>query len=103
MWVIYNVRTPQDVTSADEWCSYPATLVAEDNVTEGLIADRLTRELLAGVPDLASCTVTTCDSAPHMDWVEQEVKALGVTRFFKEKFFTPVAEAVISGLKSTKL
>lgn len=29
--------------------------------------------------------------------------ALGVTRFFKEKFFTPVAEAATSGLKFTKL
>ncbi|MGK3716942.1 2Fe-2S iron-sulfur cluster-binding protein, partial [Escherichia coli] len=27
----------------------------------------------------------------------------GVTRFFKEKFFTPVAEAATSGLKFTKL
>jgi hypothetical protein len=31
------------------------------------------------------------------------VKALGVTRFFKEQFFTPVAEAATSGLKFTKL
>ncbi len=45
----------------------------------------------------------TCGPAPYMDWVEQEVKALGVTRFFKEKFFTPVAEAATSGLKFTKL
>ncbi|TIY76203.1 ubiquinone-dependent pyruvate dehydrogenase [Escherichia coli] len=91
--VIYNVRTPQDVIFADEWRNYPVTLVAENNVTEGFIAGRLTRELLAGVPDLASRTVMTCGPAPYMDWVEQEVKALGVTRFFKEKFFTPVAEA----------
>ena len=41
--------------------------------------------------------------APYMDLVEREVKALGVTRFFKEQFFTPVAEAVTSGLKFTKL
>jgi hypothetical protein len=27
----------------------------------------------------------------------EEVKALGVTRFFKEQFFTPVAEAATSG------
>ncbi|STI87174.1 HCP oxidoreductase, NADH-dependent [Escherichia coli] len=39
---------------ADEWRNYPVTLVAENNVTEGFIAGRLTRELLAGVPDLAS-------------------------------------------------
>ncbi len=82
--VIYNVRTPQDVIFADEWRNYPVTLVAENNVTEGFIAGRLTRELLAGVPDLASRTVMTCGPAPYMDWVEQEVKALGVTRFFKE-------------------
>lgn len=31
------------------------------------------------------------------------MKALGVTRFFKEKFFTPVAETATSGLKFTKL
>lgn len=49
--VIYNVRTPQDVIFADEWRNYPVTLVAENNVTEGFIAGRLTRELLAGVPD----------------------------------------------------
>ncbi len=51
--VIYNVRTPQDVIFADEWRNYPVTLVAENNVTEGFIAGRLTRELLTGVPDLA--------------------------------------------------
>ncbi len=45
----------------------------------------------------------TCGPAPYMDMVEKEVKALGVTRFFKEKFFTPVADAVNSGLKFTKL
>ena len=93
----------QDVIFADEWRNYPVTLVAENNVTEGFIAGRLTRELLTRVPDLASRTVMTCGPAPYMDWVEQEVKALGVTRFFKEKFFTPVAEAATSGLKFTKL
>lgn len=55
--VIYNVRTPQDVIFADEWRNYPVTLVAENNVTEGFIAGRLTRELLTRVPDLASRTV----------------------------------------------
>ena len=44
----------------------------------------------------------TCGPAPYMDLVEKEVKALGVTRFFKEQFFTPVAEAATSGLKFTK-
>ena len=70
--VIYNVRTPQDVIFADEWRNYPVTLVAENNVTEGFIAGRLTRELLTRVPDLASRTVMTCGPAPYMDWVEQE-------------------------------
>ena len=37
--VIYNVRTPQDVIFADEWRNYPVTLVAENNVTEGFIAE----------------------------------------------------------------
>ena len=67
------------------------------------MAGRLTTELLKNVPDLASRTVMTCGPAPYMDMVEQEVKALGVTRFFKEKFFTPVAEAATEGLKFTKL
>ena len=55
------------------------------------------------MPDIASRTVMTCGPAPYMDIVEEEVKALGVTRFFKEQFFTPVAEAATSGLKFTKL
>ena len=74
--VIYNVRTPQDVIFADEWRNYPVTLVAENNVTEGFIAGRLTRELLTRVPDLASRTVMTCGPAPYMDWVEQEVNCV---------------------------
>lgn len=55
------------------------------------------------MPDLASRTVMTCGPAPYMEWVEREVKALGVTRFYKEKFFTPVAEAASEGLTFTKL
>ena len=73
------------------------------NATHGFVAGRLTRELLQSVPDLASRTVMTCGPAPYMEKVEQDVAALGVTRFFKEKFFTPVAEAATSGLKFTKL
>jgi NADH oxidoreductase Hcr len=88
--VIYNIRSPQDVIFADEWRQYPVTLVAENNATHGFVAGRLTTELLKSVPDLATRTVMTCGPAPYMDWVEQEVTALGVTRFFKEKFFTPV-------------
>ena len=101
--VIFNVRSPQDVIFADEWREYPVTLVAENNATEGFVSGRLTTELLKSVPDLTSRTVMTCGPAPYMDLVEKEVKALGVTRFFKEQFFTPVAEAATSGLKFTKL
>ncbi len=51
--VIYNVRTPQDVIFANSGVTIRVTLVAENNVTEGFIAGRLTRELLTRVPDLA--------------------------------------------------
>ena len=91
--VIYSVRSPEDVIFAEEWRQYPVTLVAEHHATHGFVAGRLTRELLQSVPDLASRTVMTCGPAPYMEKVEQDVAALGVTRFFKEKFFTPVAEA----------
>lgn len=101
--VIFNVRSPQDVIFADEWREYPVTLVAENNATHGFVSGRLTTDPLKSVPDLTSRTVMTCGPAPYMDWVEQEVKALGATRFFKEQFFTPVAEAATSGLKFTKL
>jgi NADH oxidoreductase Hcr len=101
--VIFSVRSPQDVIFADEWRHYPVTLVAENNATEGFVAGRLSRELLQSVPDIASRTVMTCGPAPYMDIVEEEVKALGVSRFFKEQFFTPVAEAATHGLKITKL
>ncbi len=101
--VIFNVRSPQDVIFADEWRRFPVTLVAENNATGGFASGRLSRELLSQVPDLASRTVMTCGPAPYMDWVEHEVKALGVTRFFKEKFFTPAAQAASSGLKFSKL
>lgn len=101
--VIFNVRSPQDVIFAQEWRQYPVTLVAENNATHGFVAGRLTTELLQSVPDLTSRTVMTCGPAAYMDWVEQEVKALGVTRFFKEQFFTPVAAAATSGLKFTQL
>jgi len=101
--VIFSVRSPQDVIFADEWRHYPVTLVAENNATEGFVAGRLSRELLQSVPDIASRTVMTCGPAPYMAIVEEEVKALGVTRFFKEQFFTPVAEAATHGLKITKL
>ncbi len=63
--------------------------MAEHHATHGFVAGRLTRELLQSVPDLASRTVMTCGPAPYMEKVEQDVAALGVTRFFKEKFFTP--------------
>ncbi|CAM7681571.1 NADH oxidoreductase [Atlantibacter hermannii] len=101
--VIYNVRSPKDVIFAEEWKNYPVTLVAEVANEPGFIEGRLTRELLAAVPDIASRTVMTCGPAPYMDAVEANVKALGVTQFFKEKFFTPVADAATSGLKFTTL
>ena len=101
--VIFSVRSPQDVIFAEEWRNYPVTLVAENNATHGYVAGRLTTSLLECVPDLASRTVMTCGPAPYMDWVEEHVKALGVAHFYKEQFFTPVAEAATSGLKFTKL
>lgn len=101
--VIFSVRSPQDVIFADEWKNYPVTLVAENNATAGFLAGRLTQAILRGVPDLAARTVMTCGPAPYMDQVEKDVKALGVTQFFNEKFFTPVADAATSGLKFTRL
>lgn len=101
--VIFSVRSPEDVIFAEEWRNYPVTLVAEHNATHGFVAGRLSRELLQSVPDIANRTVMTCGPAPYMEIVEKEVKALGVTRFFKEQFFTPVAEAATSGMKFTKL
>ena len=101
--VIFSVRSPQDVIFADEWKNYPVTLVAENNATAGFLAGRLTQEILRSVPDLAARTVMTCGPAPYMDQVEKDVRALGVTQFFNEKFFTPVAEAATSGLTFTKL
>lgn len=101
--VIFSVRSPQDVIFASEWKNYPVTLVAENNATDGFLAGRLTQDMLHAVPDLASRTVMTCGPAPYMAQVEKDVKALGVTQFFNEKFFTPVAEAATSGLKFTRL
>jgi NADH oxidoreductase Hcr len=101
--VIFSVRSPEDVIFAEEWRNYPVTLVAEHNATHGFVAGRLSRELLQSVPDIANRIVMTCGPAPYMEIVEKEVKALGVTRFFKEQFFTPVAEAATSGMKFTKL
>ena len=101
--VIFSVRSPEDVIFAEEWRNYPVTLVAEHNATHGFVAGRLSCELLQSVPDIANRIVMTCGPAPYMEIVEKEVKALGVTRFFKEQFFTPVAEAATSGMKFTKL
>ncbi|QIX94479.1 NADH oxidoreductase [Cedecea sp. FDAARGOS_727] len=97
--VIYNVRSPQDVIFADEWRNYPVTLVAETNAAHGFISGRLSRELLAAVPDIAARTVMTCGPAPYMELVEREVKQLGVTAFYQEKFFTPASAPAQGGLK----
>jgi len=101
--VIFSVRSPEDVIFADEWRQYPVTLVAEHNAAHGFVAGRLSTSLLESVPDLAQRTVMTCGPAPYMDWVEENVKRLGVMRFYKEQFFTPVAEAATSGLKISTL
>ena len=103
MQTIFSVRSPEDVIFAEEWRDYPVTLVAEHNATHGFVPGRLSRELLQSVPDIVNRTVMTCGPAPYMDIVEKEVRALGVTRFFKERFFTPVAEAATSGIQFTKL
>ncbi|BDH46522.1 hybrid-cluster NAD(P)-dependent oxidoreductase [Salmonella enterica subsp. enterica serovar Choleraesuis] len=102
--VIYSIRSPQDVIFADEWRNYPATMVAEQGLVQGFISGRLTRELLASVPDLTERTVMTCGPAPYMDFVEKTVRELGVSKFYKEQFFVPAA-AVSSDetLKFTKL
>lgn len=101
--VIFSVRSPEDVIFADEWRQYPVTLVAEHNAAHGFVAGRLSPSLLESVPDLAQRTVMTCGPAPYMDWVEENVKRLGVMRFYKEQFFTPVAEAATNGLKISTL
>lgn len=101
--MIYNVRSPEDVIFAEEWSHYPVTIMAENNATHGIISGRLKREVLAAIPDVASRTVMTCGPAPYMELVQKEVKALGVTQFYQEKFFTPVAAPVNSGMKFTTL
>lgn len=101
--VIFSVRSPEDVIFADEWRDYPVTFVAENNAAHGFVPGRLSSALLQSVPDLAARTVMTCGPAPYMEWVEENVKALGVTRFYKEKFFTPAAPAATGGLKFSKL
>jgi len=99
---IFSVRSPQEVIFADEWRNYPVTLVAENHATHGFVAGRLSRELLAQVPDIAQRTVMICGPAPYMVLAQQDVTALGATRVFKEQFFTPLAK-VESGLRFTTL
>lgn len=101
--VIYCVRSPQDVIFADEWQNYPVSVFSEEGTAPGFIHGRLTREHLAAVPNLANRTVMACGPAPWMDFVEEQVASLGVTRFHKEKFFTPVAAPATSGLKISTL
>lgn len=90
--VIYCVRSPADVIFAEAWAKYPIKLVAEHPQDSGITAGRLTPEILAGVLELAQRTVMTCGPAPFMDAAEKMVRESGVTRFFKEQFFTPSAE-----------
>ncbi|MCS3431958.1 NADH oxidoreductase [Klebsiella sp. BIGb0407] len=101
--VIYSVRSPQDVIFADEWQGYKVTLVAENDASEGFVPGRLTEAMLNAVPDLTERTLFCCGPAPYMDWVEGAAHKLGVTDFYKEQFFTPVAAPVTEGLKFTKL
>ena len=103
--VIYNVCSPQGVIFSDEWPRYPATLVAEQNAAVGFAAGRLSNELLRAVPDVAARTVFCCGPAPYMTWAENALRALGVTDFHHEPFFTPTAPPVdaAEGLKITKL
>ncbi|MEA1064614.1 NADH oxidoreductase [Erwinia sp. HR93] len=101
--VIYCVRSPQDVIFAEEWRNYPVTLIAENGAAPGFIPGRLTREQLAAVPNLANRTVMACGPAPWMEFVEEQCRALGVSRFWKEKFFTPAAAPAASGLKISTL
>lgn len=100
--MIYSVRSPQDVIFADEWRDYPVKRVAEQDASAGFASGRLSHALLSEVPDLAGRTVFCCGPAPYMAWAEDAVKPFGVTRFFKEQFFTPAAPAT-EGLKISKL
>ncbi|MBK4714784.1 MULTISPECIES: NADH oxidoreductase [Tenebrionibacter/Tenebrionicola group] len=101
--VIYCTRSPQDVIFADEWRAFPVTLFAEEGAAQGFIPGRITREHLACIPHLKDRTVMACGPAPWMEFVEEQVKSLGVTRFWKEKFFTPSAAPATSGLKISTL
>ena len=101
--VIYSVRSPQDVIFVDEWQDYKVTLVAENDASEVFLPGRLTEEMLSAVPELTERTLFCCGPAPYMDWVENAAHKLGVTDFYKEQFFTPVAAPVTEGLKFTKL
>ncbi|MFT4272579.1 MAG: NADH oxidoreductase [Pantoea sp.] len=103
--VIYNIRSPQEVIFADEWRDYAVTLVAEQSASAGFVSGRLSHALLNEVPDLAGRTVFCCGPAPYMAWAEEAVKQGGVTRFFKEQFFTPTTSvaAATEGLKFSKL
>lgn len=101
--VIYCVRSPQDVIFADEWRDFPVTLFAEEGNVHGFIPGRLTRDHLALVPVLTERTVMACGPAPWMSFVEEQCRALGVSRFWSEKFFTPAAAPAGSGLKISTL
>lgn len=101
--VFFSVRSPADVIFADEWRQYPVTVIAEQGQVPGMVSGRLSRELLAGVADIADYTVMTCGPAPYMDFVENTVRELGVTRFWREQFFVPKAATASGSLTFTKL
>ncbi len=101
--VIFSVRSPQDVIFAEEWRDYPVTLVSESGNAHGMVPGRLSRELLAAVPNLANRTVLTCGPAPYMDFVEQTVKELGVTHFAREQFFVPKGDGAGAQIKFNTL
>ncbi|MBJ3816331.1 NADH oxidoreductase [Shimwellia pseudoproteus] len=101
--VLFSVRSPNDVIFADEWRHYPVTLIAEQGQVQGFIPGRLTRDMLAAIADIADYTVMTCGPAPYMDFVENTVRQLGVTRFYREQFFVPKAAASGKSLTFTRL
>lgn len=102
--VLYSVRSPREVIFAREWRDYPVTLVVEHEASGEMVAGRLSTALLRSVPDIAHRTVFCCGPAPYMAWAESAVRALGVTEFYHEPFFTPpVVSSATGGMQFTRL